>query len=205
MGAATYHHGDLRRALLAAVAEQVEEGGVAAVSLRDTARRAGVSHAAPAHHFRDKRALLTGFALQAQQLLATTLDEGRVHGDTTGEQVAALGIAYARFAVAHPAHFEVMSRIDVVDDDDPDLRAVAQPNFDRLRDAVIAHQEASGWQEGWDPDRLAVMIWAQVHGLAQLWLGGFVAPHLRTGGIDTFAADMLAIGLGLPDGSPGQP
>lgn len=205
MGVATYHHGDLRRALLAAVAEQVDEGGVAAVSLRDTARRAGVSHAAPAHHFRDKRALLTEFALQGQRLLAATLEDTEARGPTTGGQVAALGIAYARFAVTHPAHFEVMSRIDVIDDDDPALRAVAQPNFDRLHDAVVAHQEASGWRSGWDPDRLAVMIWAQVHGLAQLWLGGFVAPHLRAGGIGAFAEDMLTVGLGLPTRSPGQP
>ena len=65
-----YHHGDLRRGLLRAAAEAIAENGVAAVSMRDLARRAGVSHAAPTHHFGDKSGLLTAFAAEGFDLLA---------------------------------------------------------------------------------------------------------------------------------------
>jgi AcrR family transcriptional regulator len=70
-----YHHGDLRRALFDALGEAVLEVGPAAVSLRDLARRAGVSHAAPAHHFGGKRGLLTAFAAEGHRLLAQALRE----------------------------------------------------------------------------------------------------------------------------------
>ncbi len=72
-----YHHGDLRRALLAAALEAIEESGPAALSLRDLARRAGVSHAAPAHHFGDKAGLLTALAAEGFDLLADSADRGR--------------------------------------------------------------------------------------------------------------------------------
>ena len=88
-----YHHGDLRRALMAAAIEAIGEHGPAAVSLRDLARRADVSHAAPAHHFGDKAGLLTAVAVEGFTLLARTLRE-------TGERTASfleIGVAYVGF------------------------------------------------------------------------------------------------------------
>src|SRR4051794_7988101 len=109
-----YHHGDLRRTLLASAVEVITERGVAALSLRDLARRAGVSHAAPTHHFTDRAGLLTAVAAQGWSLLA-----GALAAHTADFTEA--GVAYVVFAVEHPAHFAVMRSPDLVRADDPEL------------------------------------------------------------------------------------
>lgn len=163
-----YHHGDLRRALLDALAEAVLEVGPAAVSLRDVARRAGVSHAAPAHHFGDKAGLLTAFAAEGHELLAAELAAAwRASGD-----FLEVGVAYVRFAVAHRAHFEVMFRPELLRRDDPVLREAGARSFAAL---------AAGGEElppGADGEGAAIGAWAFVHGLATLWLGGNLPPQL---------------------------
>ena len=115
----TYHHGDLRRALLDAAAEVIAEQGPAALSLRDLARRAGVSHAAPMHHFGDKAGLLTALATEGYDLLAAELAEEWAVTHSFLEQ----GVAYVRFAIRHRAHFEVMFRPDLYHAGDADLVA----------------------------------------------------------------------------------
>src|ERR671912_1815682 len=116
-----YHHGDLPRVLLEAAVEAIDEVGPAAVSMRDLARRAGVSHAAPAHHFGDKAGLLTALAAQGYDLLADALDAAR---ERTGSLLE-IGVAYVRFAVDHRAHFDVMFRPDLYHADDAELTAAA--------------------------------------------------------------------------------
>src|SRR5215213_2255929 len=101
-----YHHGDLPRALLEAAVEAIAEVGPAAVSLRDLARRTGVSHAAPAHHFGDKAGLLTAVATDGFERLAATLGQAY---QATGSFLE-VGVAYVRFAISHQAQFEVMFR-----------------------------------------------------------------------------------------------
>ena len=111
-----YHHGDLRRALLDTALLAVAEHGPAGLSLRDVARRAGVSHAAPAHHFGDKTGLLTVLAAEGWTLLAEALEaEG---GDFRGQ-----GVAYVVFATGHPAHSAVMRApgLTRLDDEAPAL------------------------------------------------------------------------------------
>jgi AcrR family transcriptional regulator len=112
-----YHHGDLRRVLLEAAVEAIDEVGPAALSLRDLARRAGVSHAAPAHHFGDKAGLLTAVAADGFRRLAATLGDAY---RATGSFLE-VGVAYVRFAVTHRAHFEVMFRPELYRADDPAL------------------------------------------------------------------------------------
>lgn len=187
-----YHHGDLPAALLAAVAEQIQEGGVSEVGLRETARRAGVSHAAPAHHFGDLQGLLTAFAIQGHRMLARELVDrlNEIGEADTRTYLVTVGVTYVTFAVEHPSHFAVMFRPDVIDPDDPALQAAGQPNFDVLLAAVTAHQ-ADGWRPDRDPLELAVMTWSSIHGLTQLWLGGLVDERLRQGGIATFARSLL--------------
>src|SRR5829696_3636865 len=102
----SYHHGALRAAVINAALEVISESGPGAVSLRDLARRAGVSHAAPAHHFGDKAGLLTAVAADGFERLAATLRQAY---QTTGSFLE-VGVAYVRFAVTHRAHFEVMFR-----------------------------------------------------------------------------------------------
>src|SRR3974377_2347881 len=99
-----YHHGDLRAALLEAAAEEIGAVGVAQLSLRARARRAGVSHAAPAHHFGDKTGLLTALAAEGFRILH------RHTSPTLGRPDALVraGEQYVAFALAHPAHFSVM-------------------------------------------------------------------------------------------------
>src|SRR6195256_5650444 len=97
----TYHHGDLKAALLAKAAALVAERGADGVSLRELARNAGVSHAAPAHHFTDRRGLFTALAAEGFSLLAEALLRAR--GD-----FANAALAYVRFAIDHPGHYAVM-------------------------------------------------------------------------------------------------
>src|SRR5215472_6287822 len=109
-----YHHGDLPTALLAAVESAVADHGVSGLSLRDVARRAGVSHSAPAHHFGSKAGLLTAFATQGYLWLSETVlaELAAMRPADPAAELATAGRGYVRFAIAHPAHFEVMFRPD---------------------------------------------------------------------------------------------
>ncbi|MFJ5541126.1 TetR/AcrR family transcriptional regulator [Micromonospora chalcea] len=162
---ASYHHGDLRRVLLDAAADAIAESGPAALSLRELARRAGVSHAAPAHHFGDKAGLLTAFATQGFDLLADALRQA-------GDDLLDTGVAYVGFAVRHRAHFDVMFRPELYRADDPELTAARARSGDVLRDRVTRHT-------GREPDTDALAAWSIVHGFATLWLSGALPP--RTG------------------------
>ncbi|MFC7548273.1 TetR/AcrR family transcriptional regulator [Plantactinospora sp. GCM10030261] len=153
-----YHHGDLRRAVLAAAVEAVEETGVAALSLRDLARRAGVSHAAPAHHFGDKAGLLTALAAEGFNRLAERLR-------SAGDDLLAAGMAYVDFAARHRAHFEVMFRPELYRADDPEVVAA------RTRAGQALRARVDGLAGG-DPDRDALAAWSIAHGFASLWLAG---------------------------------
>ncbi|MGI5525456.1 TetR/AcrR family transcriptional regulator [Micromonospora sp. CA-259024] len=157
-----YHHGDLRRALLAASLDAIEEVGPAALSLRDLARRAGVSHAAPAHHFGDKAGLLTALAAQGFDLLAQTLH-------SAGDDLLAAGVAYVDFAVRHRAHFEVMFRPELYRADDAELAAARERAGAALRSQVAALPAGDAPS---DTDRDALAAWSIAHGFATLWLAG---------------------------------
>ncbi|NYV73406.1 TetR/AcrR family transcriptional regulator [Streptomyces sp. UH6] len=156
MTARRYHHGDLRRVALAATAEAIEEGGSpAALSLRDVARRAGVSHAAFTHHFGSKPGLLTALATEGYTLLADALG-------TAGDDRVEAGVAYVRFAAGHPAHFKVMFQPGLYHPDDPGLRAAEQRAGQALR-AVLPDSADENARRA---------AWSIVHGFAGLWLSG---------------------------------
>jgi AcrR family transcriptional regulator len=161
-----YHHGDLRRAVLDAALEVIAADGPSAISLRDLARRAGVSHAAPAHHFKDKAGLLTAIALEGNEILADSLAEAIAEERT---QLIDLGVRYVRFALEHPAHFEVMYRPDLYHRRDPDLVAARERTGKMLRGTVEAMTE-----ERRMPDARAAQLaaWTVAHGFAHLVRGG---------------------------------
>src|SRR5215208_2075914 len=166
-----YNHGDLPRALLEAAVQAIAEVGPAAVSLRDLARRTGVSHAAPAHHFGDKAGLLTAVAADGFRRLAATLGEAY---EATGSFLE-VGVAYVRFAVTHRAQFEVMFRPELYRPDDPELV--------RARDAARALLYPPAAEAATSPDdggdvRAGVAAWSLVHGLATLWLNHNLPPQL---------------------------
>lgn len=166
-----YHHGDLRRAVLDAAIEVISTAGPGAVSLRDLARRAGVSHAAPAHHFKDKAGLLTAIAVEGNALLAESLAQA---SPTDTPALRELGVRYVRFALDHPAHFEVMYRPDLYHRDDPELVAARQRTGTLLRQAVGELAEDT---RGGDVDLAVLTAWSLAHGFATLWRGGNI-DHL---------------------------
>lgn len=167
-----YHHGNLPRALLDAALLVMQEQGVAALSLREVARRAGVSHGAPAHHFKDKTGLLTALAVEGFERFRVALEAGRdAAADHPLARFAATGHAYVRFALEHPQHFELMFNHELIDLEHPPLIEAGRAAYEVLLHAVSAAQ-----QEGLAPnlpaDVVATGAWAFGHGMATLWLGG---------------------------------
>jgi AcrR family transcriptional regulator len=173
-GRRKYHHGDLRRALLDAAEEELSEQGLEGFSLRGCAKRAGVSHAAPAHHFKDASGLLAALASEAferfHQTIARRMAEAP-HGDTRARLTAA-GLGYYEFAQANPALLHLIFNSRRLDfSSDPDLQRTATAAFDQLVDAVAAQRgdEPLASPEG----RVDVAAtWALVHGLSELSLAG---------------------------------
>jgi AcrR family transcriptional regulator len=162
-----YHHGDLRRVLLDAAVEAIDEYGPGDVSLRDLARRVGVSHAAPTHHFGDKAGLLTALAVEGYEMLAVSLRDTweRTHS------FLEVGVAYVAFAVSHRAHFEVMFRPELLRIDDDALRTA------RAGSAAMLYGPAEQ-TTGAPPVEAGVAAWSLMHGLSWLWLNGLLPPEL---------------------------
>ncbi|MGW1956300.1 TetR/AcrR family transcriptional regulator [Streptomyces sp. NPDC001920] len=155
-----YHHGDLRRAILAAALDVIGADGPSALSLRDLARRAGVSHAAPAHHFKDRTGLLTAIAAEGFGLLASALTEA--------DDLKDAGVRYVRFAREHPAHFQVMFTPELLRADDLELTTARTLAGDALRGAVSGVRPESF---GIDSRLAGVAAWSLAHGFATLLLG----------------------------------
>ncbi|WP_405892216.1 TetR/AcrR family transcriptional regulator [Streptomyces sp. NBC_01527] len=157
----TYHHGDLRRAVLTAALDVIRTEGPGALSLRDLARRAGVSHAAPAHHFKDRTGLLTAIAAEGYGLFADALADA--------PDLRERGVRYVRFAAGHPAHFQVMFQPELHHPDDPELLAAKARAVQALR-AGVTGLPAEG--RGDDPRLAGIAAWSLAHGYATLLLSG---------------------------------
>jgi AcrR family transcriptional regulator len=184
-----YHHGDLRPALLRAAVEVIGQAGPAAMSLREVARRAGVSHASAAYHFGNKAGLLTAIAAQGYRLLTEELRTAR----DARRGFLEVGVAYVRFAVSHRAHFEVMYQPELYRRDDADVGEA------RAGAAVLLYGTASP-----DAGQLAAgaAAWSLVHGLATLWLNGNLPQQL---GNDPEEITRLVARYLSPAASPGSP
>lgn len=179
-----YHHGRLRRAVLEAALDLVSERGLGGFSMREVARRAGVSHNAPYHHFADKGALVDELAVESFDALTGKLREAEAEaGGDAVEKLLALGVAYVCFAVNNPARFRFMFR--------PELRTGYRPArlfegdervegsaaeaarvaYEVLTDAIVECQR-SGLVTAGEPASLTLTAWSTVHGLAVLILDG---------------------------------
>ncbi|BDH06263.1 MULTISPECIES: TetR/AcrR family transcriptional regulator [Streptomyces] len=160
----SYHHGDLRAACLRAARELLEEDGSAGLSLRAVARRAGVSATAPYRHYADRDALVSAVAAEGYRELAGHLAAAHP-APRTPDELAAVAVAYVRFALDRPAMFRVM---------------FAEPCDPNSEERVAATAAISGYVHGIvravfpdaDPDALSTTVWALVHGLAFLHLDG---------------------------------
>lgn len=155
----TYHHGNLRPALLRAAAKVLEKEGVAALSLRGAARRAGVSHNAPYRHFADRDALLAALAAEGFAML------GEAMRDKAGRETAH---AYVRFALEHPERFRLMFG-----------GALPMAKHEHLREAASATYQSlvTAFADLPKPELAAAAAWSLVHGLANLKLDGHLAAQ----------------------------
>ena len=174
-----YHHGDLRRALLAASLDLVEEGGIGALSLREVARKAGVSHNAPYHHFRDRGSLLAALAEEGFAELAREMAEARARAPDARARLEACGLAYVRFALRSPARFKLMFRPELAaPSEEGQVARSSTPALDTLT-LAIEEAQAAGLAPAGDPMPLVLTCWSAVHGMASLWLDGPLARNHR--------------------------
>ena len=193
----TYHHGDLRRTLLATALELVEEHDTSVLTLREVARRAGVTHSAPYHHFPTKAALLAALAEEGFRTLYTEqLKAVAKAGPEPLRRMEALGVAYVLFADAHRGYFRVMFRSDVGGwAEFPAVLEAAQLSFVLLTSTATEARKA-GLQA--DLVQLTLAAWAVVHGLATLWVDGPLRRYpILTGNrsIEELALRVVSTGL----------
>ncbi len=180
---ASYHHGDLHQALLNAGESVLAERGLQGFTLRECARRAGVSHAAPKHHFQDVCGFLTAIAARGFDHLAVTL---RAHLAELGaqsslaEEFHAVVRGYLAFALRWPEHFRIMFRSDLLRTDAPELVGNARNTFRELTNVVLRQRGEAELGEEDSIDSSAnlplvhdiVIAWSHVHGFAHLRLEG---------------------------------
>lgn len=172
--ATRYHHGNLRSALLRAAEAELAKKGIEGFSLRGVAKRASVSHAAPAHHFGDVNGLLTALAAVGFKRFLATVQARQQKADNHGHaQLAAGGLAYVDFAMAKPALFRLMFASDRADHHDAELARAASAAFDHLVQDVERFRGVDPYTH--ESAMLDVMaVWAIVHGLADLMNAGLL-------------------------------
>jgi len=180
----TYHHGDLRAALLAEAAAMIADGGVASVTMRALGERLGVSRAAPYRHFADKGALLIAVAAAGFQRLNDRLQSVDADTPRSGvERLGRMGEAYVRFALENPAHYRLMyGKEAVTRGDQPELRESANALFEGLVSVFQAHQD-SGILQRQDPRGQAYVAWGAVHGVASLLIEGQILTTVDVDGL----------------------
>lgn len=157
-----YHHGDLRRSLIAGGLVLLEENGAAALGLREIARLVGVSAAAPYRHFADRKALLEAVAAEGFRQFTAKMARA-AEGLAESEQLAAMAFAYVRFALDQPALFRLMFSSELHPYRDADLKEQAAAAYATIAVAAAREDKSA-------PGEVAVMCWSFVHGLAMLVL-----------------------------------
>lgn len=193
-----YHHGDLPTALLAAVEGIIQEQGYADLSLREAARRAGVSHSAPAYHFGDKEGMLVAFCHQGFDLMYADMlaaYEAHVAG-SAAERMHAIGKAYVRFAAEHRAHFEMMFRSGLDKAAHENLNEGGGRVFGLLLQAIGELQE-EGHFAGDNLFDVALYLWSVVHGFSTIVVDGAVPPALDGTDLTAFLDGVLELAVPL--------
>jgi len=184
----SHHHGNLRAALIAAGIDILETDGIAGLSLRKIAAKVGVSHAAPAHHFRGKNALLVAIAAQGFRTFADLMRKGLENAapDPQG-QLSGLCQGYLEFAEKHEALFELIFSTGIKAHADDDLREASKQAYQLLEDTCALFEPSQYHDQSNE-----IMIWSLVHGYATLrvynkWMSPdgetvlpftFILPHL---------------------------
>ena len=181
--------------------ELLAEEGIEALTLRSLARRAGVSHGAPARHFRSLSDLRAEVAATGFRLLSEAIEKSDAPLSADAgpmPRLAAAGRAYVECALAHPGLFALMFRTGDLDQDNESLKRDSSTAFDRLLDHVRVAQ-AAGWQSERDSRVLAGTMWASVHGLATLWAEGAYQGAISHASLDD-ALTMMDLAAGTRQG-----
>jgi AcrR family transcriptional regulator len=166
-----YHHGNLREALLEAAIRLIAEVGPTAFTLREVARRAGVSHNAPYRHFRDRDDLMAAVAAQGFRELTEAMLEAAEQQSGALDRLKRAGLGYVTFALHRPEHFTVMFDAPISKRKHPDSAAAAEEAFGTLLGLVKSSQEAGRLPSG-DSHQMALLAWTMVHGIAKLAITG---------------------------------
>jgi AcrR family transcriptional regulator len=166
----TYHHGDLKRALTEAALGLVSEKGPKGFTLREVARRAGVSAAAPYRHFADKADLLAAVATQGFVQFHETLSAVAAETTDLNQRMVDMARAYVRWAVTHPDYYQAMFGAEIDKSEHPELLTAGFRAFGDLLDAITQCQSAKILPDG-DPLEIAGPTWSLLHGIATLSIG----------------------------------
>lgn len=194
-GTGSYHHGDLRRALLDAALARLAEGEARQLKLRALAGDAGVSPTAVYRHFADKEALLAAIATEGfEELRRETLASGEQARDPV-EKLHGIGCGYVRFAREHPAHYRLMFGPRMLDRQrHPELEGAAGASYAVLEDTVREGVEAGALAPP-DVALLSTAAWSLVHGLALLIIDGLIDPERANDALTKNITGLLATGM----------
>jgi AcrR family transcriptional regulator len=174
-----YHHSNLREVLLASAVQLIAEAGPGGFTLREVARRAGVSHNAPYRHFQDRDALLAAVAAQGYlELNDAMLDAARPQPDPLNRLKRA-GLAYVAFALRRPEHFTVMFETALSKESHPEAAAASELTFSTLVGLVESYLGAHQIMPG-DSLQVALLAWSMVHGIAKLAITGRLPYRSKT-------------------------
>ena len=195
----TYHHGNLRQAMLFAAAEVLAEKGLQGLTLRACARQAGVSHAAPAHHFAGLKGLLTAIAAESFVMIAVVAE--KIYAQFDGNPEALLktfAVSYSQFAKENPERFRLMFRRDLLDTDDQDLCAAearAYSTFVKIVHGLRGEQAATleDFRQGHLSKPMYVdvaLYWSAVHGFAHLNIENQLVGYDQIVGVHDLENDM---------------
>ena len=163
----TYHHGNLKRALINAAVTLIGEVGPRGFTLREVARRAKVSHNAPYRHFRDKEDLLAAVGMQGFRRLTKAMKRAAKTGSTPQERLRLCGRGYVGFALRWPQHFQVMFDLPSDKDRHVEYVAIGKEAFATLLNIVVECQQSGALEEG-DSQNVSFIMWSMVHGIAKL-------------------------------------
>jgi len=165
-----YHHGQLKASLIKHALTIIETEGIKGLTLRKAARRAGVSHAAPAHHFGDMKGLLAALAQEGFYKMTKTMEQAIQHieNDNPLGKLKCIGITYIEFAVHHPAYFNVMHHPELaLKASHPGLEQESKNTFDIVKTIIKECQDANIIAPG-NILHLSLFVWSTVHGFATL-------------------------------------
>lgn len=187
----TYHHGDLRRALIDEAGKALEGGGVDAISLRGLARVLGVSHAAPGHHFSDRNELLSELAADGYAGLADALSAA-MDGRPPSTWLARTGEAYIRFALANPQRYRMMFASRLMTGDCPERLSAESRRAYMLLLKAAHRQEPQGDESDYRLKTPELTAWSLVHGSVMLWLDGQLGPDVDENAFLELSTEMLS-------------